>query len=80
MSVNIHFFSPQHPMSDKSISNLEDDHVIWDRHYTLKVRINTDSNAQCNKELCLPCVDIELKKNTDNVVPDFHSFGKLVLT
>ena len=41
LSVNIHFFSPQHPMSDKSISNLEDDHVIWDRHYTLKVRINT---------------------------------------
>lgn len=35
-----YFYDAASYEDDKSISSLPDDHVIWDRHYTLKVSTN----------------------------------------
>ena len=41
LNYNVFFFHVASYKDDKPNSHIQDDHVIWDRHYTLKVRITT---------------------------------------
>ena len=83
--MSIIFFSSA-SYEDKSVLHLED-HVIWDRHYTLKVRCYTVSintlelnrlpNTTRNSVYHLFTVK---GTYTDNTASVFHSSGNLALT